>query len=258
MDTDISIDDIINGVSKREFELRFAPQIDLAKGKVTGMATNLIWAKNGYESLTKSSILGILDRHNKRIGFFLYYLVQALKAHSALRRTGHQFPISIALRPSELASDGFFHAVTQVFTDSGASAKDIILQLPPTVLDDFYNHLGTLGKLIDFGFKISIRDFYQDPDSLNKVSRKLIHEVITPPALGRRLSTNPKTQQNLSKLLNSTSEQDWRCVIDGITTRACLDAAKAQGASNVQGEYFGESLSLAAIHQLLLAHKAED
>ena len=57
MNTDISIDDIINGVDKHEFELRFSPQVDLSKGVVTGMDTNLVWAKDGYETLTKSAIL---------------------------------------------------------------------------------------------------------------------------------------------------------------------------------------------------------
>ena len=50
MNTDISIDDIINGVDKHEFELRFSPQVDLGKGVVTGMDTNLVWAKDGYET----------------------------------------------------------------------------------------------------------------------------------------------------------------------------------------------------------------
>lgn len=258
MNTDISIDDIINGVDKHEFELRFSPQVDLSKGVVTGMDTNLVWAKDGYETLTKSAILGILDRHNKRVNFFLYYLLQTLQARSQLARMGHHFPLGITLRPSELASDGFFQAVTQVFTDSGASAKDIILQLPPTVLDDFYNHLGTLGKLIDFGFKISIRDFYQDPNTLSKVSRDVIHEVVTPPGLGQRLASSTKATDNLRKLVEAASSLRWRCVVDGIGNRNCLDAAAAQGALVVQGSYFGEGLSLAAIQQLLLAQKAED
>lgn len=251
MNTDISIDDIINGVDKHEFELRFSPQVDLSKGVVTGMDTNLVWAKDGYETLTKSAILGILDRHNKRISFFLYYLLRALKAHAELQRMGHHFPLSTTLRPSELASEGFFNAVTQIFHDSGASARDITLQLPPTLFDDFYNHLPTLGRLIDFGFKISIRDFYQDPNTLSKVSRDVIHEVVTPPGLGQRLTTSTKATDNLRKLVDAATSQQWRCVVDGIGNRHCLDAAAAQGARVVQGRYFGEGLTLEAARQLL-------
>ncbi len=253
MDSTISIDDILNGVTNQEFELRFSPQLNLATGNICGLESNLIWVNERYDNLTKTHILSILSRHNKRVSFFLYYLVQGLQAQRHFSDIGTPLQISLSLRPSELSSPKFFQAVDRVFRDCGASANRITLEFPPAVLDHVYDHMAIIGRLIDYGFRISIRDFYQDPCSLSKISRELISEIKTPAALGSKIIDSPNAQRNLQKLIDDSRENNWNCVVQGVDSRRCLQQLKAIGATTVQGSYMGDNLDLYASTELLQA-----
>ncbi|WP_372862325.1 EAL domain-containing protein [Spongiibacter sp.] len=252
MDSEINIDDILNGVANSEFELRFNPQLDLASGRICALEGNLIWVKMRYETLTKAHILNILGRHNKRVSFFLYYLVQALRAQLHFKHIGYPLRLSISLRPSELNSPRFFQAVDRVFRECGASAHGITLELPSTILDDFYEHIGTISRLIDYGFHISVRDFYQDPDTLSKVSRDLIGEIKTPAALSRKILDSARASLNLQKLLCGADRLGWSCVVDGVDDRNCLEGVKNLGGHILQGHYMGDNLNLDDTSELLM------
>ena len=242
MDKNITIEDILDG---------FSPYFDLSEKHVKGLESNLVWTRDGYRGLTKTAILGILAQHNKRTSFFLYYLLQALKHRAQFCQLGHNLQMTVALRPSELENNNFYKAITQVFSETGATAKGITLELPPTLFDDFYSRLGTIGQLIDFGFRIAINDFYSDPKGLTDVSRSLIHEIRTPPALGREITYNETARKNLEKLLSHSRENNWQCIVDGIDNRESLKTASAIGAKVIKGGYLGENLSSSQTHDLI-------
>lgn len=253
MDVNFGIQDILESVNKREFELRFQPQIALETPKLVAMSCSLVWNKRGYEALNKASVLHILDQHNKRVSFFLYYLLQALQARRQLEASGHCIQIGISLRPGELACESFYREVTQVFNDSGVSPKGVCLQLPGSIAEDIGRYRGALTRLHDFGFSLTLSGLERDPATLPPWCAALISEVISPASLGRELASNRHAEEALNQLLAGSNALGWRCVIDGIDSPAALEAAQIQGVQFVQGQFFGHDLHLDTAQNLLNA-----
>ena len=232
-----TIDEIMQGVTRGEFEPFFQPKTLLSNGQIKGAEALARWRHPQQGIVAPYAFIGPLETHDK-IDDLTWLMLEQSMAFCRQWRTASSLDVSVSVNVSirTLADINFANRVTELVRRAGLDPHDMILEVTESATTaDVGRSLENLSRLRMKGFGLSIDDYGTGYSSVQQLTRIAFTEI----KIDRSFVTSAATQQSARIILESSLEMAKKLgistVAEGVETQEQwellrqLDCELAQG-----------------------------
>lgn len=230
-----------------EIDLVFQPQIDLGTNTMVRAEALARWTSPHVGKIEPLRFIKIAEQSGLITGITLVVVAKSL---AQLQAWPQPIPLSINLSGYDLISDPTIDQIIELVQRYDIAPELIEFEVTETaMMGDFEKATANLQRLAELGFSIALDDFgtgYSNfsylralPIEKLKVDRSFIEDP-----------TDPMTEKILSSLAGMARILGVHCLLEGVEDEIELLMAKRIGAESVQGYYFGEPMTAAALLEL--------
>ncbi|MEM9501373.1 MAG: EAL domain-containing protein [Pseudomonadota bacterium] len=227
-----------------EIDLAFQPQINLRSNSMECAEVLARWNSPHVGKIEPLQFIRIAEESGLITGVTLVVVEKTLRR---LQSWPTPIPLSINLSGYDLISDPTIDQIISLTEQFDIDPALIEFEVTETaMMADFEKATANLKRLTELGFSIALDDFgtgYSNfsylralPIEKLKVDRSFIQD----PA-------DPMTEKILSSLAGMARVLGVHCLFEGVEDELELLMAKRAGAESVQGYFFGEPMSEAAL-----------
>jgi EAL domain-containing protein (putative c-di-GMP-specific phosphodiesterase class I)/AmiR/NasT family two-component response regulator len=199
-----TIDEIVQGVTRGEFEPFFQPKTLLSNGQVRGAEALARWRHPQKGIVAPYAFIGQLETHDK-IDDLTWLMLEQSMAFCRQWRTSSGLDVSVSVNVSirTLADIHFANRVTELVHRAGLDPHDMILEVTESATTaDVGRSLENLSRLRMKGFGLSIDDYGTGYSSVQQLTRIAFTEI----KIDRSFVTSAATQQSARIILESSLE----------------------------------------------------
>jgi EAL domain-containing protein (putative c-di-GMP-specific phosphodiesterase class I) len=247
-------------IERRQLELHYQPQIDVATGDLAGIEALIRWNHPTLGMLLPKHFIPVAEEAGLIMAIWEWVFVTALIQHNAWVAEGLP-PVTIGVNLSSLQFGdlGLADRVREITKVMEVSPRYVELEVTESALvRDFEGALATLNTLRDMGVKIAIDDFGTGYSSLSCLRRlpldklKLDHAFTTDAVQSEQGAAIARAIIAMAESLHLT------VVAEGVETQAQIDFLCALGCNTMQGYLLSRPLPAVVMTELLRHRFASD
>ena len=227
-------------LQRGELRVHYQPIVRLADGGTDGFEALVRWQHPDRGLLGPGAFLPTAEETGLVVPVGRAVLHEACAALAAWRRTGAPGRMSVNVSAQQLATGTLRDDVERALDAAGLPAEALTLEITEQALVVSHEKAAAvLSELRARGCQVALDDFGTGYSSLAylrhlpvdvlKIDRTFVAGAVTPPDDGRLLSAIASLGASLG----------LRTVVEGVETSAELAAARAAGATHVQGYLLG-------------------
>jgi diguanylate cyclase (GGDEF)-like protein len=149
------------------------------------------------------------------------------------------------------AAEGILPLIT-IIEKSGLPPHRIDFEITETAVTfDFVRAQQSIATLKAMGCGISLDDFGTGYSSLSHVHRLPLDKIKVDRSFVADINENPVSHKIIKSLTGLCDDMEIACVVEGVETRAQLDALRRLGCDFIQGYYFAKPMPGTAISEYL-------
>lgn len=232
-----------------QFEVRYAPRIDINAQKLTAFEVQLYWNKpnegliHSREFMHTAEEIGIVHA----LGFWVLRRVcQDLKRLH--KKYGDQFLMSIDCSLKQFRHDPLVEEIAKIFSEYDILPGQIELELSETLMSDNIEQIGvSMRPLAFFGINFLLNNFGSGNSSFLHLVRLPITGVKVDAKVFTELTRSLHEKRLITAMLKFAHTLGKQVVIDGVNTQEQMQWLKTIGCDQVQGESIAPPLSLEAL-----------
>lgn len=218
--TDVTAEEIQEGLELGQFEPFFQPKVELASRRVCGVEALARWRHPERGILPPGVFIGVAESHDL-IDQLTWVMLE--KSAAQLRQwseAGLDVSVSVNFSQPSLADTRLSNRVMDILSRYGVAPEKFIVEITETVvMTDVAHCLETLSRLRMKGCGLSIDDFGTGHSSLQQLSRVPYSEL----KIDQIFVTGASTQAHLRAVGESSADMARRlklkCVGEGIETQ---------------------------------------
>ncbi len=169
--------DLQQAVERQEFELYAQPEVD-AQGRIAGAELLLRWHHPERGLLAPGEFIEAAERSGRIVAMGDWVLGEGFRAAAQLASAGLAMPLSINVSPTQFRQADFVDRVRAHLASTGASPRQIILELTENLLiDDVEQAALRMRDLSALGLRFSIDDFGTGFSSLAYLKRLPLYQL---------------------------------------------------------------------------------
>lgn len=229
----------------KNFSLRYQPVFNAKTEDLVSMEALLCWHSERFGDVPPSAYVPVIERDYlfEELGYWI--LRRAMEDGCKLLEKKPDMMLNVNISPAQIVDDFLFEEVEKISKAVGFPLKNLCFELTQScrlIEQDILRRIvralkrkGILCLIDDFGSGVSSIDFLRDltPDFI-KLERDYILHIKDRPG-------NVQIVQHLSKL---AVDLGTKVCLKGIEDAEILAATKELPITNVQGNYFSESISI--------------
>lgn len=227
------------------FSLRYQPVFDAKTEKITSMEALLCWHSERFGDVPPSAYVPVIERDYlfEELGYWI--LRRAMEDGYKLLQMKPDMMLNVNISPAQIVDDFLFEEIDKISKSVGFPLQNLCFELTqscrliePDILRRIVRALkrkGILCLIDDFGSGVASIDFLRDltPDYI-KLERDYILHINDKPG-------NFPIVKHLSEL---AVELGTHVCFKGIENAEILAATRGLPITNVQGNYYSESITL--------------
>ena len=241
--------DLRCALHKGEFELHYQPQVDVTRGRVTGLEALIRWRSperglvSPAEFIPMAEQIGMIDE------------VGAWVLHQACLQAASWpdgMTVAVNASPLQFETGRFAQTVADVLQSTHLPPHRLEVEVTENLLlQDTGEVMGTLAALRELGVRLVLDDFGTGYASLSQLSRfkfdkiKIDRSFVSPDGASAQNSVIVRSVAALGSGLGIP------ITAEGVETATQLDQIKADGCTCVQGYYFSRPVPADDIGPLL-------
>jgi predicted signal transduction protein with EAL and GGDEF domain len=232
-----------------ELELVFQPIVDAKSEHTAGFETLARWNSPRLGWVSPADFIPAAER----IGL-IRPLTQVLlaRALATARTWPDHIRLSFNLSAHDVcAAEGILPLIT-IIEKSGLPPHRIDFEITETAVTfDFVRAQQSIATLKAMGCGISLDDFGTGYSSLSHVHRLPLDKIKVDRSFVADINENPVSHKIIKSLTGLCDDMEIACVVEGVETRAQLDALRRLGCDFIQGYYFAKPMPGTAISEYL-------
>ncbi len=242
--------ELAQGLTRREFELFFQPQVDVATGRLTGAEALLRWRHPQRGLLGPDAFIFVAERHRLMLALGEWVLAEAARTARRWREQGvtaGREPMRIAVNLSRMQFNllGFADTVRCVLDEAGAQGEWLELELTERMLmDDIAHAPATLAQLRALGLTVSVDDFGTGYTSLAHLTELPLDKLKIDQGFVARLPDDVGAQAITRAIVQMALGLGLIVTAEGVRTPAQLQLLAGWGCQQLQGELVGLPMPL--------------
>ncbi|MDA9437749.1 histidine kinase [Bradyrhizobium sp. CCBAU 51745] len=228
-----------------EMDLMFQPIVDAMSGHTAGFEALARWQSPRLGRVSPADFIPAAER----IGL-IRPLTQALlvRALAAAGTWPDHTRLSFNLSAHDICSPDGILPLIAIIENSGVPPRRLDFEITETAVTfDFARAEQSIAALKAMGCGISLDDFGTGYSSLSHVHRLPLDKLKIDRSFVADINDNPVSHKIIKSLTGLCDDMEIACVVEGVETRAQLDALRRLGCDFVQGYYFAKPMPGAAI-----------
>lgn len=253
-----NVSDIELALDKGEFELVYAPELDLASGQVVALEALLRWHHPAHGMLGPDTFLSILEKHALSITIGEWVLRQAIAHQATWLSQGLNVVSNVNISNHHLSRPNFTERLQQLLGEhTNFPANRLKIDICEIRDPDTFSPTNlSISQCRDLGVAFALDDFGTGQSSLTYLRHMRINQVKLDPVMTEGLLNDQNKQLILGKLIALLKAMDFSVLAEGVQTQQVLQVLQRLGCDQVQGALISARLPAHDIPEFLSAFKA--
>jgi diguanylate cyclase (GGDEF)-like protein len=241
--------DLRAALLRKEFELFFQPQVDLASGEITGFEALLRWNHPTCGMMNPDEFIWLTEETGLIVELGEWALHEA--CHEAMTWPV-DIRVAVNLSPVQFNSHDLVNSVVQALADSRLPAQRLELEITESVLLSHNAHnVGILHRLRELGVKVSMDDFGTGYSSLSYLRSFPFDSIKIDKSFIRDLPDDTNAAAIVKAITAMGTSLGMGIIAEGVERRDQLSRLQDEGCALVQGYLFSEPRPASDIPVLL-------
>ncbi|MCE4052252.1 EAL domain-containing protein [Pseudomonas sp. Au-Pse12] len=231
-----SIEEIRNGLHRREFIAYYQPKLSLLNGSLAGAEVLARWDHPQRGLLAPGMFLPGVFQDNLLPALFSQIFEQGLRLNQSLSALSMPVELAFNLQPEQLSCPRFSTLISTWLSEYRCPPTHIMFEITETGSI----HLPTISlrnllQLRLAGCGLSMDDFGTGFSSLERLCDLPFNQLKLDGSFVRKLEANPACRAVVENTVRLASTLGLSLVVEGVETPAQLQQLKALGCTLVQG-----------------------
>jgi diguanylate cyclase len=239
--------DLGRAIERRELEIHYQPQIDIARGRMIGIEALIRWRHPQRGMISPATFVPIAEELGLIVPIGEWVLRTACEEFQILQRQLRQpLKLSVNLSMRQLQQANFLEMVERVLRDTQISPALLQLELTETCLMQQVNTtIYTLQQLKQLGLAIAIDDFGTGYSSLTYLSKLPIDTLKIDHTFVSQLTVDKNAAVISQTIIDLAHRLQLDVVAEGVETQGQLKFLHQLGCDVVQGFLYSRALKAA-------------
>jgi EAL domain-containing protein (putative c-di-GMP-specific phosphodiesterase class I)/FixJ family two-component response regulator len=241
--TSFTLDQVLCGLEKKQFEPFFQPKVKMATGQPIGAEALVRWRHPKHGPVGPNAFISLLEQSGKIDELTFPMLEESVNACRAWRAGGLALSVSVNLSLVSLADTALADRLTEIVSSSGLDPDQMIFEITETVaMTEVAAALENLTRLRMRGFGLSVDDYGTGFSSLRQLTRVPFTELKIDQEFVRGCATNPSSRAIVESSVEMARRLRITSVAEGVETQEEWDVLKAVGCDVAQGFFISKPL----------------
>jgi len=251
-----SLEQILQGLQKKQFEPFFQPKVELATGRIVGAEALARWRHPEHGLVAPYAFIALLEQSGNIDELTFAMLEAAANACRTWRERGLELTVSVNLSLASLTDMVLAERITQIVRTAKLDPRHMVLEITETAaMTDVAPALENLARLRMRGFGLSIDDYGTGYSSMQQLTRIPFTELKIDQGFVTGCVTNKATRAIVESSVGMARSMGIKSVAEGVETRADWDALKATGCDVIQGYFIAKPMDAGSFLEFCATYK---
>jgi len=230
--------ELVMSIARRDFSVRFQPQVSLGDGRVTGIEALVRWQPPGRDFVPPSVFLPVAEKSGLMPAIGRIVFREAIAAAAGWHRQGLRFGrLALNASGSELAQQDFAVFLFETLAETGLPADRLALEIVESVIldDEKTGIAATLRTIRAAGIQLELDDFGTGYASLTHVDPRQIDRIKIDRRFVQNIQDNDQNAHIVRAVIDLAERLGIGIIAEGAETDAELNELAALGCDEVQG-----------------------
>jgi EAL domain-containing protein (putative c-di-GMP-specific phosphodiesterase class I) len=226
--------------------LRYQPLLHVASGRIAGYEALVRWTHPERGPIPPNEFVALAEETSLIVPVGEYVFDAACRAVRRLHDAGHMPVPFVAVNVSarQLAHPGLVERIVGRVEAAGLPRGSLKVEITESQAFD----IGRVGAVIDMchahGIRVALDDFGTGWSNLAHLPKLRFDTLKIDQAFSRTMLTDPRVMAIVEAIVRMARALEADVVMEGIESRAMLDALKALGCDYAQGYHVGRPQAL--------------
>jgi diguanylate cyclase (GGDEF)-like protein len=243
------------------FRLVYQPVVDLGTGRIIGAEALLRWTSPDRGTLAPDAFVPVLEETGLIVPVGTWVLQEACREAARLRALLPDEPpptVTINVSARQLAQDGFAETVAAALRDSGASERQIHLEITEgALMHDIGSAWAVLRQAKALGVKLALDDFGTGYSSLSYVRRFSLDMLKIDKSFIDGIDASPEDRAIVEHVIGLADALGMTTVAEGVERPEQLVWLRRLGCRMAQGYALSRPLGAEDLEALLVRRRTE-
>ena len=248
-------EELRNAVARREFVLRYQPQVDLRTGGVFAVEALIRWNHPTFGLVSPINFIPMAEETGLIVPIGDWVLHEACRQNKAWQDAGLP-PITVCVNVSarQFRDKSLVRRVVSALQDSGLDAKYLELEMTESlIMLDVELAVATMKELQGLGVHLSIDDFGTGYSSLSALKNFPVSRLKIDKTFINDLPTNENDKAVASAVISLGKKLNLRVIAEGVETDEQLVFLRENNCDEMQGYHFSRPVAAGDLAALLAA-----
>lgn len=243
-----SLNDLLDGFERGEFEAWFQPKFDMRSGALQGAELLARWRHPEYGILSPAHFLPQVESNGLIDRLFWQLFEQGLALQRDLAEVGQRIELAFNIQPSQLSDREMVERIARRLQESDLPADGLIFEVTETgLLRAPAASLENLVRLRLMGCGLAMDDFGAGYSSLDRLCELPFSQIKLDGSFVRKLQSHPRCAAVVSSAVALADSMDISLVVEGVETSQQMEQLVGLGCSLVQGFLFARPMDGVAL-----------
>jgi len=232
-----------------EFEVWYQPQIDLARGHVSGAEALVRWRHPQRGLLLPGNFLAVAQDTGLIVPLGEWVLRETCRQAKEWHDGGLAIGlVSVNVDGLQIERGGFVDAVERALADTGLAPAQLELEITESfLLANAEQGMGTVAVLSELGVEVAIDDFGTGYSSLSYLKFLRADRLKIDRSFVRDLPESVEDIAITRAIIGLCRSLGFRVIAEGVETAAQADFLRQEGCGDVQGFFYARPLPAAEL-----------
>jgi len=252
------LEEILRGVSAKQFEPFFQPKVDLKTSHISGAEALARWVHPQHGVIAPYAFIKLLEENNQIDELTFMMLEKSVAASRLLHDNGHKITISVNLSLTSLNDITLADRITQVVREAGVDPQHIVLEVTESAaMTDVAPALENLARLRMKGFGLSIDDYGTGYASMQQLTRVAFTELKIDQSFVNDFATNHALRIIVESSIDMAHKLQVKSVAEGVETQEDWDTLKSMNCDAAQGYFIAKPMNLSSFVDFCAEYSAK-
>lgn len=237
-------DDMERALANREFKIYLQPKISAAEEKLAGAEALVRWIHPEEGFIPPNKFIPIFENNGFILKLDDYMLEEVARQQAEWIAQGRRIvPISVNVSRAHFTREDLAEHICKIVDKYNVPHEAIELELTESAFfDDKKVLLGTVKKLREHGFTVSMDDFGAGYSSLNSLKELTIDVLKIDADFFRNVEEVERGMLIVSEVIDLAKKLNMKIVAEGIESRDQVDFLVQQQCDLIQGYFFAKPM----------------
>ena len=230
--------ELVVAIARRDFTVRFQPQVSLSDSTVTGIEALVRWQPPGRDFVPPSVFLPIAESSGLMPAIGRIIFREAIRAAARWHRRGLEFGrLALNASSSELAQQDFARFLFDTLAEMGLPPEKLALEIVESVIldDEKTGIASTLRTIRAAGIHLELDDFGTGYASLTHVDPRQFDRLKIDRRFVQNIHGNDQNAHIVRAVIDLADRLGIGIIAEGAETDAELEELASLGCDEVQG-----------------------